>query len=158
MGMKSKLALGAVVGITIIGAVSCSAADDSAKDDKSSSVTSGSDGQAKDKKDDKKAEDAADKGEKKGSQADQFKDFVNKNGTAKEKEAAGHITKIQGAEEQNDILDSVDIYTDYTGGIMGKGQAPSQLIASSFADWKTSKNGLVTVYDADGEMLGNGNF
>ncbi|MFJ6571989.1 hypothetical protein ACIQNU_31760 [Streptomyces sp. NPDC091292] len=153
MGMKTKLALGAVVGITIIGAVSCSAADDGTKDDKSSSVTSGSDGQAKDKKDKKD-----DKGEKKASQADQFKDFVNKNGTAKEKEAAGHITKIQGADEQNDILDSVDIYTDYTGGIMGKGQAPSQLIASSFAEWKTSKNGLVTVYDADGEMLGNGNF
>ncbi|MCX4638380.1 hypothetical protein QT196_06870 [Streptomyces sp. P9-2B-2] len=29
---------------------------------------------------------------------------------AKEKAALGHVTKVQGADELNDILDSVDIY------------------------------------------------
>ncbi len=65
---------------------------------------------------------------------------------------------MQGAEEQNDILDTADVYTDFTGGIMGEGMGPAKLIASAFADWKQSENGLVTVYDADGELLGNGNF
>lgn len=41
---------------------------------------------------------------------------------------------------------------------MGEGLGPAKLLASSFADWKQSKNGLVTVYDADGELLGNGEF
>ncbi|MFB7326655.1 hypothetical protein [Streptomyces sp. NPDC056190] len=155
MGMKTKLALGAAVGLAIIGAVSCSADTGDSKSGSSSSAaadgasggTSGKGG-AKDKK-----SDAA-----KGSQADQFKAFVNKNGTAKEKEAVAHVTKVQGADEQNDILDSVDVHTDFTGGLMGKGTGPANLIASAFADWKHSKNGLVTIYDADGELLGNGNF
>ncbi|MGY5134705.1 hypothetical protein ACWGJW_20235 [Streptomyces nigrescens] len=92
------------------------------------------------------------------SPADRFKAFVTKNGSANEKAAIGHVTKVQGAEEQNDILDSVDIYTDFTGGLMGPHQSEGKLIASAFADWKDSKNGLVTVYDVQGELLANGNF
>ncbi|WP_414507164.1 hypothetical protein [Streptomyces sp. NEAU-L66] len=92
------------------------------------------------------------------SPADRFKAFVTKNGSANEKAAIGHVTKVQGAEEQNDILDSVDIYTDFTGGLMGPHQSEGKLIASAFADWKDSKNGLVTVYDVKGELLANGNF
>ncbi|MGX1758145.1 hypothetical protein ACWIG5_14730 [Streptomyces lydicus] len=92
------------------------------------------------------------------SPADRFKAFVVKHGSANEKAAIGHVTKVQGAEEQNDILDSVDIYTDFTGGLLGPHQSEGKLIASAFADWKTSKNGLVTIYDAKGEMLANGNF
>ncbi|MEU8913083.1 hypothetical protein [Streptomyces nigrescens] len=92
------------------------------------------------------------------SPADQFKAFVAKNGRANEKAAIGHVTKVQGAEEQNDILDSVDIYTDFTGGLMGPHQSEGKLIASAFADWKDSKNGLVTIYDVKGELLANGNF
>ncbi|MFG3119196.1 hypothetical protein ACGF4C_33145 [Streptomyces sp. NPDC048197] len=92
------------------------------------------------------------------SQADRFKAFVNKNGTADEKAALAHVTKVQGADERNDILDSVDVYTDFTGGLMGPHQGEGKLIASAFADWKDSKNGLVTVYDAKGELLSNGNF
>ncbi len=65
---------------------------------------------------------------------------------------------MQGAEEQNDILDAADVYTDFTGGIMGEGTGPANLIASAFADWKQSENGLVTIYDAEGELLGNGEF
>ena len=92
------------------------------------------------------------------SPVDQFKAFVAKNGSANEKAAIGHVTKVQGAEEQNDILDSVDIYTDFTGGMVGPHQSEGKLIASVFADWKQSKNGLVTIYDAKGEILSNGNF
>ncbi|MEU6080005.1 hypothetical protein [Streptomyces sp. NPDC047108] len=92
------------------------------------------------------------------SQADQFKDFVAKSGTPTEKAAVRHITKIQGAEEQNDILDSAEVYTDFTGGLMGPHQNEGKLIASAFADWKDSENGLVTVYDQDGEILSNGQF
>ncbi|MFD3419992.1 hypothetical protein [Streptomyces decoyicus] len=92
------------------------------------------------------------------SPADQFKAFVAKNGSANEKAAIGHVTKVQGADEQNDILDSVDIHTDFTGGMLGPHQSEGKLIASVFADWKHSKNGLVTIYDAKGEILSNGNF
>ncbi|MFD5397767.1 hypothetical protein ACFWJW_26585 [Streptomyces sp. NPDC127097] len=92
------------------------------------------------------------------SPADQFKAFVAKHGSANEKAALGHVTKVQGADELNDILDSVEIYTDFTGGLMGPHQSEGKLIASAFADWKDSKNGLVTVYDVKGEILSNGNF
>ncbi|GHA86346.1 hypothetical protein GCM10010330_45830 [Streptomyces tendae] len=163
MGMKTKIALGAVVGIAVIGALSANAGDGDG-DAKSDNRTSASAGEktggaseakpAEDKADDK----TEDKAEKKASQAEQFKAFVQKNGTPKEKDAVSHVTKVQGADEQNDILDAADVYTDFTGGIMGEGTGPAKLIASSFADWKDSENGLVTIYDADGELLGNGQF
>ncbi|AVH58267.1 MULTISPECIES: hypothetical protein [Streptomyces] len=157
MGMKAKVALGAVVGIAVIGAVSANAGN--GEDGKgsggqqSSARADESGGNAK-----SEAKPAEDKAPEKASQAEQFKAFVNKNGTPKEKAAVAHVTKVQGADEQNDILDAADVYTDFTGGIMGEGTAPAKLIASAFADWKDSENGLVTVYDADGELLGNGNF
>ncbi|WP_234365180.1 hypothetical protein [Streptomyces sp. RTd22] len=92
------------------------------------------------------------------SQAREFADFVAKNGTPPEKAAVGHVTKVQGADEQNDVLDSAEVWTDYTGGMMGPHASDGKLIASAFADWKNSENGLVTVYDAEGEILSNGNF
>lgn len=92
------------------------------------------------------------------SQADQFKAFVVKNGTASEKAAVKHVTKVQGADKQNDMLDTASVYTDFAGGLMGPHQGEGKLLASAFADWKTSENGLVTVYDKDGELLSNGNF
>ncbi|MEU0757231.1 hypothetical protein [Streptomyces albogriseolus] len=168
MGMKTKIALGAVVGIVVIGAVSANAGDsDTGSADKGASASADRQpGGAKDAgagagadagKGNEKAE-KAEKAEKKASQAEQFKAFVEENGTAQEKEAVSHVTKVQGADEQNDILDTADVYTDFTGGIMGEGTGPAKLIASAFADWKQSENGLVTVYDADGELLGNGQF
>ncbi|MFJ3041085.1 MULTISPECIES: hypothetical protein [Streptomyces] len=158
MGMKTKIALGAVVGIAVIGALSANAGDGDAKSDNRTSASAGEKtGGASEAKpaDDKPSEDKA---EKKASQAEQFKAFVQKNGTSKEKDAVSHVTKVQGADEQNDILDAADVYTDFTGGIMGEGTGPAKLIASAFADWKDSENGLVTIYDADGELLGNGQF
>nr|WP_127895148.1 hypothetical protein [Streptomyces sp. S10(2018)] len=160
MGMKTKIALGAVVGIAVIGALSANAGDgdgDAKSDNRTSASAGEKTGGASEAKpaDDKPAEDKA---EKKASQAEQFKAFVQKNGTSKEKDAVSHVTKVQGADEQNDILDAADVYTDFTGGIMGEGTGPAKLIASAFADWKDSENGLVTIYDADGELLGNGQF
>lgn len=164
MGMKTKVALGAVVGIVVIGVVSANSGDGdngngnggngggtSAAADKNAGDKAG-------KADDAAKSDAGDKGASKASQAEQFKAFVAKNGTPKEKDAVAHVLKVQGADQQNDILDSADVYTDFTGGLTGEGSGPSKLIASAFADWKDSKNGLVTVYDADGEIITNGNF
>ncbi|MEU3659472.1 hypothetical protein AB0E77_06850 [Streptomyces sp. NPDC032940] len=159
MGMKTKVALGAVVGIVVIGAVSAnSGGDDGGKSDGRTSAGAAEKpgGTGSDSRSDAKP--AEDKAVEKASQADQFKAFVQKNGTATEKQAVAHVTKIQGADEQNDILDTADVYTDFTGGIMGEGTGPAKLIASAFADWKDSENGLVTVYDAEGEILGNGEF
>ncbi|KES03623.1 hypothetical protein BU52_29375 [Streptomyces toyocaensis] len=159
MGMKSKIALGAVVGIAVIGAVSANSGDSdggSTGKGASASAQRQSGGTTSDGGSDTRS--AEDKGVEKASQAEQFKAFVKKNGTAQEKEAVSHVTKVQGADEQNDILDAADVYTDFTGGIMGEGTGPAKLIASAFADWKQSDNGLVTVYDADGELLGNGSF
>ncbi|MET9989370.1 hypothetical protein ABZ061_07360 [Streptomyces mutabilis] len=160
MGMKTKIALGAVVGIAVIGAVSANSGDgggEAKSDNRTSAGAEEKPGGAKGNGT-SDAKPAEDKAAEKASQADQFKDFVQKNGTPSEKEAVSHVTKVQGAEEQNDILDAADVYTDFTGGIMGEGTGPAKLIASAFADWKQSENGLVTVYDADGELLGNGNF
>ncbi|MGW6141710.1 hypothetical protein [Streptomyces sp. NPDC055140] len=164
MGMKTKVALGAVVGIVVIGVVSANSGDGgngdrgnnggtSAAADKNAGGSGDKAGKAADTK-----SDSGDKATSKASQAEQFKAFVTKNGTPKEKEAVAHVLKVQGADRQNDILDSADVYTDFTGGLMGEGSGPSKLIASAFADWKDSKNGLVTVYDADGEIITNGNF
>ncbi|MGN3957748.1 hypothetical protein ACUJ8N_27120 [Streptomyces sp. ESR1.13] len=167
MGMKTKIALGAVVGIAVIGALSANSGDGDG-DTKSDSRTSASAGEnaAGGTKGDggaktdgaADAKPAEDKAAEKASQADRFKAFVQKNGTPNEKDAVAHVTKVQGADEQNDILDAADVYTDFTGGIMGEGTGPAKLIASAFADWKDSDNGLVTIYDADGEILGNGQF
>ncbi|MFE2436530.1 hypothetical protein [Streptomyces sp. NPDC059409] len=166
MGMKTKIALGAVVGIAVIGAMSANSGDGDG-DGKSDGRTSASAGEKSGdgaKADGGKADGASDakpaedKAVEKASQAEQFKAFVQKNGSPNEKDAVSHVTKVQGADEQNDILDAADVYTDFTGGIMGEGTGPAKLIASAFADWKDSENGLVTIYDAEGELLGNGQF
>ncbi|MEU7211861.1 hypothetical protein AB0B06_25995 [Streptomyces sp. NPDC044989] len=168
MGMKTKIALGAVVGIAVIGAVSANSGDGDgdggAKSDGRTSASAGEKSGDGAKADGGKADGASDakpaedKAVEKASQAEQFKAFVQKNGSPNEKDAVSHVTKVQGADEQNDILDAADVYTDFTGGIMGEGTGPAKLIASAFADWKDSENGLVTIYDAEGELLGNGQF
>lgn len=92
------------------------------------------------------------------SQADQFKKFVTDNGTPAEKAAVKHVIKVQGADKNNDILDAAEVFTDYSGGLMGPHQADGKLLASAFADWRHSENGLVTVYDIKGDLLSNGNY
>lgn len=96
--------------------------------------------------------------------ADQLKEFAAKNGTAEEKKAVAHVTKVQGAEENNNILDAPEIHTDLKGDLMDSDTTgAATLIASVFADFqadrgKSSKNGLVTVYNASGDVIGNGKF
>ncbi len=97
------------------------------------------------------------------SDVDAFKAYVKQHESAKTREAAAHVTKIQGADENNNILDTADIYTDYTGDMTSADAGNAKLLASAFADFqsswgKTSKNGLVTVYNADGDILSNGNY
>lgn len=92
------------------------------------------------------------------SQAQQFKDCVAKSGTATEKQAITHVTKVTGADKSNDILDAAEVFTDYTGGLLGEHGPDGKLIASAFASCYESDNGLVTVYDKDGEILSNGNY
>jgi len=91
-------------------------------------------------------------------QAEQFQACVAKSGTATEKQAVTHVTKVTGADKSNDILDSAEVFTDYTGGLIGPHASDGKLIASAFASCYESKNGLVTVYDEKGEMLSNGNY
>ncbi|MCZ9340456.1 hypothetical protein NGM37_22110, partial [Streptomyces sp. TRM76130] len=57
-----------------------------------------------------------------GSQAEQFRACVAKNGTATEKAAIEHVTKVTGADRRNDIFDTAEVFTDYTGGLMGPHQ------------------------------------
>jgi hypothetical protein len=93
----------------------------------------------------------------------QFKDYVAKHGTPTEAAAVKHVTKIQGGDENNNILDTADVYTDYSGGMFGSHGNDGKLVASAFADWQKSRgqaseNGLVTVYDKNAEILSNGQF
>lgn len=92
------------------------------------------------------------------SQTEQFKAHIEETGTAQQKEAAKHVTSVTGADKRNDIMDSAEIHTDYTGGLTGPHNGDGKLLASAFATWKHSKNGLVTVYDAEGQVLSNGNY
>jgi hypothetical protein len=94
------------------------------------------------------------------SQAQQLKDCVSKDGTPTEQKAVTHVTKVTGA-SNGEVIGAAEVFTDYTGGIVGPHQADGKLIASAFAScWKTKdgKSGLVTVYDKDGELLSNGNY
>ncbi|MFF9265834.1 hypothetical protein [Streptomyces longwoodensis] len=104
------------------------------------------------------------KKESTASVADQLKEFTAKHGTAQEKAAVAHVTKVQGADQKNDILDAPEIHTNYTGDLMDTdATGGAKLIASVFADFqkergKDSKNGLVTVYNASGSVIGNGQY
>lgn len=147
-GCLGVVALFVIIGIA---ATAGGGSDDSSKtNDTSASAPEKPAADAKDK--------PADKPKKDLSQADQFKAYVAKNGTPTEQAAVKHVTKVQGADSDTGVADIADVYTDYTGGIMGPHQADGKLLASAFADWKTSKNGLVTVYDAKGEILSNGQY
>ncbi|WP_328982431.1 hypothetical protein OG258_43195 [Streptomyces mirabilis] len=97
------------------------------------------------------------------STADAFKAYVKEHESAKTRAAVAHVTKVQGADKNNDILDTADIYTDYTGDLLSADTGNAKLLASAFADFqssrgKSSKNGLVTVYNADGDLLSNGKY
>ncbi|MFE0631553.1 hypothetical protein ACFW3D_31935 [Streptomyces sp. NPDC058864] len=92
---------------------------------------------------------------------DRFRDYVAEHGSVNEAAMAKHVTKIQGGDDINNVLDTADVYTDFSGDFSNMPKA--KLIASAFADWqesrgKSSKNGLVTVYSSGGDVLGNNKF
>ncbi|MCT2591132.1 hypothetical protein LHJ74_14645 [Streptomyces sp. N2-109] len=162
-GKKIGIGFGIFFALIVVGAVA-SGGEDTADGEKDQVAAEQPKDQAPAAKDDKPAEEKPkDEPEpeapaEKKSQAEEFKAFIAKNGTPQEQDAAKHVVKVQGAGEQNDILDSAEIHTDYTGGIVGPHTGDGKLLASAFADWRDSKNGLVTVYDSAGEILSNGNF
>jgi hypothetical protein len=156
-GLKITLGVaGAIIVIGVISSIAGGGSSDSGSTDTASKPTPAASKQDA-KADGKPTEEAQPAGKSK-SQADQFKDYVAEHGTPTEKTAVQHVTKVQGADKQNDILDAAEVYTDYSGGMLGSHASDGKLIASAFADWKDSANGLVTVYDAKGEILSNGNF
>lgn len=104
-----------------------------------------------------KAQDPEPEESKEATEAEQFKAFVAENGIPTEREAVKHVTKVRVG-EKNGIFDSSEVFTDFTGDLMSSDQASGKLIASAFADWQQSENGLVTVYNADGDLLSNGNY
>lgn len=87
----------------------------------------------------------------------EFQACVAKGGTATEKAAVKHVTKLSGMDDWNGILDNPKVFTDYTGGLFEHGD-DATLIAAAFADCYKSDNGLVTIYDKDGHVAGNGQF
>lgn len=146
MAKGLKIAGGIVVGLIAIGA--CNAATNS----DNGGTKTGTDN-AKPAATAKAKTDA-----KTTSQAEDFTACVNKNGTPTEKTAVNHVTKVTGADKRNDVLDSAEVYTDFSGGMMGPHQGEGKLIATAFTSCYESDNGLVTVYDKDGEILGNAQF
>jgi hypothetical protein len=143
-----------VIALIVIVAIATGGGGDDSSDTSSKDKAVASDSKTKD--DSGKGE--AKEKEPEKTQAEQFKACVAKSGTDTEKAAVKHVTKVTGADKRNDILDSAEIFTDFTGGMMGPHQGEGKLIASAFTSCYESKNGLVTVYDKDGEMLANANY
>lgn len=111
----------------------------------------------------KNAEPNADKAKEKPAketktQAEEFQACVAKGGTPTEKAAIKHVTKVTGADKRNDILDAPEVFTDFTGGLVGPHAGEGKLIASAFTSCYESDNGLVTVYDSKGKILANANY
>ncbi|WP_392838732.1 hypothetical protein [Streptomyces sp. LN500] len=160
---KALSIVGGVFLFFVVVGIAAGGGDDSSSNSSETVATKPNKADAKpaDKTDDKPAAPAKKKeapAPKKLTEAEQFKAFINKNGTSAEKSAAKHITKVQGSDKNNDILDTAEVYTDFTGGMMGPHSGEGKLIASAFADWRDSENGLVTIYDNAGEILSNGNY
>ncbi|MET7904004.1 hypothetical protein ABZS86_22185 [Streptomyces sp. NPDC005355] len=165
---KAKLGCLGVLAVIVIGGIASavgSGSDDSSAGAASSAASTGSS---------KGTSSSKSRGSSKGtgsaktaapqqSTVDAFKAYVKEHESAKTREAAAHVTKVQGADKNNDIMDTADIYTDYTGDLASADTGNAKLLASAFADFQAgrgqaSKNGLVTVYNADGDILSNGKY
>ncbi|MFC8127143.1 hypothetical protein [Streptomyces sp. NPDC057302] len=144
--------LGVVALVCVIAAIGAAAGGDSTDATNSDKAVTTND---KPKSGDTRKEPPA---ENKGSQAEQFKACVAKGGTESEKTAVKHVTKVTGAGKSNDILDAAEVFTGFTGGMMGPHASDGKLIASAFGSCYDSENGLVTVYDKSGEILSNGDY
>jgi hypothetical protein len=146
------------VGLIVIGAIAGGGGDSTDNSNKDKAVSAASDKPKTEAEEPAADEPAKEEPAADNSQAEQFKDCVNKSGTASEKEAVGHVTKVTGTDKSNDILDAAEVFTDFKGGLLSENQGDAKLIASAFASCYESKNGLVTVYGSDGDMISNGNY
>jgi hypothetical protein len=159
---KGKWIAGGIVALVVIGAASGGNDDSSKPKADKPAVVQSETPKATPKAKPKAAPKAKPKAAPK-SVEQQLKDYVAKHGTPTEAAAVKHVTKIQGGDENNNILDTADVYTDYSGGMFGSHGNDGKLIASAFADWQKSRgqaseNGLVTVYDKNAEILSNGQY
>ncbi|MCT9145026.1 hypothetical protein [Streptomyces violarus] len=146
-----------VIALVVIAAVATSGGGDDSSDTSSKDKAVVADN--KPKADDAKGEQAKEEPEAETkTQAEEFQACVAKSGTATEKAAVKHVTKVTGADKRNNILDAPEVFTDFTGGLMGPHQGEGKLIASAFTSCYESDNGLVTVFDKDGEILANANY
>lgn len=91
------------------------------------------------------------------SETAQFLACVRSKGTEPERNAVSNVVKVTGADKMRGYLDMPKIFTSYSGGML-RHSGEGVLLASAFATCYTSENGLVTVYDRDGHVLGNGQF
>lgn len=147
VGKIAGLGCAGIIALFVIAGIATSGGSDDSGDTSNKDKAVAADSEPK------KAEPADEK-----PQAEQFRACVAKNGTDTEKAAVKHVTKVTGADKRNDILDSAEVFTDFTGGLMGPHQGEGKLIASAFTSCYESKNGLVTVYDKDGELLATANY
>jgi hypothetical protein len=155
LGCLGIVALFVLIGIVaaVAGGGGSDKASDSSSKDKAVTATD------KATTDDKpKDTSAAKKPAKQKTQAEEFQACVAKSGTATEKAAVKHVTKVTGADKRNDVLDNAEVYTDYTGGFMSSNQGDAKLIASAFTSCYESDNGLVSVYGQDGDLIANANY
>ncbi|WP_052069376.1 hypothetical protein [Streptacidiphilus albus] len=95
------------------------------------------------------------------SQADALSAFVAGSGsdTSQMKAAvANHVTKVDANNG------SVSVYTDLSGGLGSADGSTATLIVAAATDWAKQAYppafgvGLITVYNAGGSILGNGNY
>lgn len=155
VGKIAGLGCAGVIALFVIAAVATGGGGDDSADTSAKDRAVTTDSKPRSDRDDKAAKEEPADGK---TQAEQFQDCVAGNGTATEKAAVKHVTKVTGADKRNDILDSAEVFTDFTGGLMGPHQGEGKLIASAFTSCYESDNGIVTVYDQDGEVLANANY
>ncbi|MFE6826300.1 hypothetical protein [Streptomyces sp. NPDC057690] len=160
IGLGCAGIIGLFVVIGIIGAAT-SGGDSTDKSNKDKAVAATGKSTTDDAKGEPAKEEPAkeeDRAESTKTQAEEFQACVAKSGTPTEKAAIKHVTKVTGADKRNNILDAPEVFTDFTGGLMGPHQGEGKLIASAFTSCYESDNGLVTVYDENGEILANANY
>ncbi|WP_431781723.1 hypothetical protein [Streptomyces chumphonensis] len=157
--------IGAVVAFTIFGSIIGALGEDDTADTKAPPAAAADDKPAdepepkaeeKEEPEPEPEEKPAEKPEP--SQADQFKACVADKGTPAEQDVIGHVTKVTGTDNRNDIIDTAEVFTDYKGDLISDDAASGKLIASAFATCYQSDNGLVTIYNQSGEILSNGNY
>lgn len=159
IGGAAAVALLGIGGIAISGgsgdstpAASSSSSSEKSESKKSTDTTSneGTDAVAADEKTDNLSD------------ADALKAAVADDGSASaamKGAVADHVTKVNATDG------SVNIYTDLTGDLMSSDTGTGELIVSATTDWAKGAHesfaegaGLITVYNADGDILANGNY